>query len=148
MTLTGQQRNRTDARLTFTVLTVPVIAFALLQSLVVPVLPTIQAALHTTQNNVSWVVTSYLLSASVLTPNLQPTVHGSMAWTMLLGFFAFTLVYAWLLVHRYRLETLEERLETEGLSVALAERRAEAVEDAVALEDGADVPGDEPVVSR
>ena len=87
-------------------------------------------------------------SASVLTPNLQPTVHGSMAWTMLLGFFAFTLVYAWLLVHRYRLETLEERLETEGLSVALAERRAEAVEDAVALEDGADVPGDEPVVSR
>jgi heme exporter protein C len=77
-------------------------------------------------------------SATVLTPNLQPTVHGSMAWTMLLGFCAFTLVYAWLLVHRYRLETLEERIETEGLSIALEERRAEAAEEA----------GAEPVVSR
>jgi heme exporter protein C len=75
-------------------------------------------------------------SATVLTPSLQPTVHGSMAWTMLLGFCAFTLVYAWFLVHRYRLETLEERLETEGLSLALAERRAEAAEGAVAPQGG------------
>jgi heme exporter protein C len=99
-------------------------------------------------------------SATVLTPSLQPTVHGSLAWTMLLGFCAFTLVYAWLLVHRYRLETLEERLETEGLSVALAERRAEAAEGAIAPQGGiapqhrADVAADsadsadEPVVSR
>jgi heme exporter protein C len=101
-------------------------------------------------------------SATVLTPNLQPTVHGSMAWTMLLGFVAFTLVYAWLLVHRYRLETVEERLETDGLSAALAERRAEAAEGGVAPGDRADGSGtagqpsgepagpqaDEPVVSR
>ena len=102
-------------------------------------------------------------SATVLTPSLQPTVHGAMAWTMLLGFCAFTLVYAWLLVHRYHLETLEERLETEGLSLALAERRAEAAEGAIApqggiaSQDGADVAADstdsadstdEPVVSR
>ncbi len=80
-------------------------------------------------------------SATVLTPNLQPTVHGSMAWTMLLGFVAFTLVYAWLLVHRYRLETAEEELETEGLSAALAERRAEAAEGGVALDGGADGGG-------
>jgi heme exporter protein C len=80
-------------------------------------------------------------SATVLTPNLQPTVHGSMAWTMLLGFVAFTLVYAWLLVHRYRLETAEEELETEGLSAALAERRAEAAEGGVALGGGADGDG-------
>ncbi len=80
-------------------------------------------------------------SATVLTPNLQPTVHGSMAWTMLLGFVAFTLVYAWLLVHRYRLETAEEELETEGLSAALAERRAEAAEGGVALDGGADDGG-------
>ncbi len=43
-----------------------------------------------------------------------------------IGFVAMTLVYAWLVVHRYRLEQLEERLETEGLELALAERRAEA----------------------
>jgi heme exporter protein C len=53
-------------------------------------------------------------------------VHGSMAWTLLLGFVAFTLVYAWLVAHRYRLFGLQEREETEGLEVALAERRAEA----------------------
>jgi hypothetical protein len=44
-------------------LAMPIIGFALLQSLVVPVLSTIQAALHTTQNNVSWVLTAYLLSS-------------------------------------------------------------------------------------
>ena len=43
-------------------------AFALLQSLVIPVLPTIQAALHTTQADVTWVLTAYLLSASISTP--------------------------------------------------------------------------------
>ena len=76
-----------------------------------------------------------------------------MAWTMLLGFVAFTLVYVWLLVHRYRLETIEERAETDGLSAALAERRAEAAEGGAAsadrvTADRAAVPEDEPVVSR
>ena len=61
-------RADSNYRLTYVVLTTPVVAFALLQSLVIPVLPTIQAALHTTQNHVSWVLTAYLLSASVLTP--------------------------------------------------------------------------------
>ena len=46
---------------------------------------------------------------------------------MLVGFVAFTLLYAWLLVHRFRLEQLEARLESEGLEHALAERRAEGV---------------------
>ena len=36
-------------QVTFLVLAAGVMAFALLQSLVIPVLPTIQAALHTTQ---------------------------------------------------------------------------------------------------
>jgi heme exporter protein C len=48
-------------------------------------------------------------------------------FAMMIGFVAMTLVYAWLVVHRYRLEQLEERLETEGLELALAERRAEAL---------------------
>jgi EmrB/QacA subfamily drug resistance transporter len=42
--------------------------YALLQSLVIPVLPTIQAGLHTSQNTVTWVLTAYLLSAAIFTP--------------------------------------------------------------------------------
>jgi heme exporter protein C len=45
---------------------------------------------------------------------------------MLFGFIAMTLIYVWLLVHRMRVERLEERLEAEGLDIAIAERRAEA----------------------
>src|ERR1700728_3993173 len=55
---------------TFAVLAVGVGAYALLQSLVIPVLPTIQHSLHTSQNTVTWVLTAYLLSASVFTPIL------------------------------------------------------------------------------
>ena len=43
-------------------------SYALLQSLVAPALPDIQHALHTSENSVSWVLTAYLLSASVATP--------------------------------------------------------------------------------
>ena len=60
--------HRAHYRVTFAVLTVGVAAFALLQSLVIPVLPTIQVSLGTTQTNVTWVLTAYLLSASVFTP--------------------------------------------------------------------------------
>jgi heme exporter protein C len=62
---------------------------------------------------------------SVLRRDLSPTVHGLQLWTMLLSFAAFTTVYAWLLIHRYRLARWEERLEAGGLELALAERRAE-----------------------
>jgi EmrB/QacA subfamily drug resistance transporter len=44
------------------------IAYALLQSLVVPALPEIQASLHTTESSVGWILTAFLLSASVATP--------------------------------------------------------------------------------
>src|SRR5580700_5095096 len=47
-----------------------VAAFALLQSLVIPVLTTVQHELHTTQSTVTWVLTAYLLSASIMTPIL------------------------------------------------------------------------------
>jgi hypothetical protein len=58
---------------------------------------------------------------------------------MLLSFLAFGLVYTWMLIHRFRLEQLEERLETEGLEHALAVRRAEGAEWAAAAAGGADV---------
>ncbi len=56
----------------------------------------------------------------------QSDLDGAYTAAMLLGFLAMTLTYAWLVVHRYRMEALEERLELESIDVALEERRAEA----------------------
>jgi EmrB/QacA subfamily drug resistance transporter len=43
-------------------------AYAMLQSLVVPALPTLEKDLHTTPTGVTWIFTAYLLAASVATP--------------------------------------------------------------------------------
>ncbi|RKS68021.1 EmrB/QacA subfamily drug resistance transporter [Motilibacter peucedani] len=59
---------RAHHQVTFVVLAASVAAYALLQSLVTPVLATIQEDLHTDQATVTWVLTAYLLSASVFTP--------------------------------------------------------------------------------
>jgi EmrB/QacA subfamily drug resistance transporter len=59
---------RPHYNLTFAILAISGIAFALLQSLVAPALRTIQVDLHTTTTTVAWVFTGYLLSASVATP--------------------------------------------------------------------------------
>ena len=66
--MTSPTERRTDYRLTFLVLCVGVASFSLLQSMVNPVLPTIQAALDTDQATVTWVLTAYLVSASIFTP--------------------------------------------------------------------------------
>ena len=67
--------------------------------------------------------------ASLLSPRRlgDPEIHGSMAWTLVLAVLAFTLLYGWLLVHRFRVAELEARLEDQGLDEAIAERRAEAL---------------------
>jgi EmrB/QacA subfamily drug resistance transporter len=64
------RRGRTRYQVTFAVLAAGVGAFALLQSLVIPVLTTVQHELHTSQSAATWVLTAYLLSASVMTPIL------------------------------------------------------------------------------
>jgi EmrB/QacA subfamily drug resistance transporter len=56
---------RIHPNLTLTVLSLAGLAFSVLSSAVVPALPTIQHDLHTTENGVAWVLTGYLLSASV-----------------------------------------------------------------------------------
>ncbi|HVT20332.1 MAG TPA: MFS transporter [Mycobacteriales bacterium] len=61
-------RPRAHTRVTFAVLAAACTGYALLQSLATPVLPTLQTGLHTSQNAVTWVLTAYLLSASVWTP--------------------------------------------------------------------------------
>jgi len=62
--------DRSHYQLTFLVLAVGAGAYSLLQSLVSPVLPLLMVSLHTSQNTVTWVLTAYLLSASVCTPIL------------------------------------------------------------------------------
>ncbi|WP_220451183.1 MFS transporter [Nocardioides dongkuii] len=56
--------------ITFAVLAVSVASFVLLQSLVVPVLTETQREFDTDQATVTWVLTAYLLSASICTPLL------------------------------------------------------------------------------
>ena len=57
-------------QVTFVMLAAGVSAYALLQSLVAPVLPLLETSLHTSQGTVTWVLTAYLLSASVCVPIL------------------------------------------------------------------------------
>lgn len=59
---------RTHYWLTFAVLAVAVSSYSLMQSLTIPVLSEIERELDTDQNTVTWVLTAYLLSASVFTP--------------------------------------------------------------------------------
>jgi EmrB/QacA subfamily drug resistance transporter len=57
--------DRTHPTLILAVLALAGLAFAMLSSLVVPALPTLQHALHTNETGVTWLLTAYLLSASV-----------------------------------------------------------------------------------
>ena len=63
--------------------------------------------------------------ATVLNPGLTLKIHGSMAWTLLLGFVALTLVFVWMLLVRYRIGVLEDWLDANELDLALAERQSE-----------------------
>jgi|SRR5215218_636402 len=54
--------------LTFAVLALAAATFAVLQSLVAPALPEIQRDLNASATSATWILTAYLLSASVLTP--------------------------------------------------------------------------------
>jgi EmrB/QacA subfamily drug resistance transporter len=68
--LVSRGTERAHHQVTFAVLAMGIGAYALLQSLVIPVLTTVQHELHTTQATVTWVLTAYLLSASIFTPVL------------------------------------------------------------------------------
>jgi predicted MFS family arabinose efflux permease len=65
-----ESARRPHYQVSFGILALGIGAFSLLQSLVVPVLSTLQLELHTSQSAVTWVLTAYLLSASVMTPIL------------------------------------------------------------------------------
>jgi EmrB/QacA subfamily drug resistance transporter len=61
---------RQHYNVTLAILTLAGIAFALQQTMVIPALPTLQRDLHTTTTWVTWVLTVFLLVASVATPVL------------------------------------------------------------------------------
>jgi EmrB/QacA subfamily drug resistance transporter len=64
--VSGSERQHYNV--TFSLLAVAAVAYALLQSLVAPALLTIQQDLNTTTAGAAWILTAYLLSASVVTP--------------------------------------------------------------------------------
>ncbi|MFL5841581.1 MAG: MFS transporter, partial [Thermoleophilaceae bacterium] len=55
---------------TLAVLATSALAYAVSQTMVAPALPAIQQDLHTTTTGVTWVLTIYLLTASIATPVL------------------------------------------------------------------------------
>jgi len=60
--------------------------------------------------------------ATIFNPELDAKIHGTMALALWIGVLAFTLLYAYLLDLRYRLETLEEDREERELEAAIADR--------------------------
>ncbi len=62
---------------------------------------------------------------SVLAPGGKFQVHGSMLWTMLLSFVAFTLLFGWMCRARYRLSEQRARRAQRAVDAAVAQRQAE-----------------------
>lgn len=67
---------------------------------------------------------------TVLNPGLTLKVHGSMAWTMALGFVAMTLLFVWMVMVRYQVEVLADAVGSEQLEVSLSERWSEGAQPA------------------
>jgi heme exporter protein C len=63
--------------------------------------------------------------ATVFNSNRHLLIHGLQAWTLLISFIAFTMLFFWLLRYRYRLEVKRENLAGTSLEEALASRRRE-----------------------
>jgi EmrB/QacA subfamily drug resistance transporter len=63
--LSSASPDRTHPNVTLAVLALGGIAYAMLSSLVVPALPTMQRELGTTETGITWLLTAYLLAASV-----------------------------------------------------------------------------------
>src|ERR1700742_3237258 len=93
--LAGRQSGRMGPRshnVTLALLTIAGISFALMQTLVVPALPFFQREFETSPEWTTWLVTSFLVSSSVLTPILGKLgdAHGKKKLLVVaLGIFGF-----------------------------------------------------------
>ena len=63
--MASETADRTHPNVTLAVLALGGLAYAMLSSLVVPALPTMERELHTTETGITWLLTGYLLAASV-----------------------------------------------------------------------------------
>ncbi len=68
MAIAHDDTRRQHYGVTFATLAAAAMSYALLQSLVAPALPTIQADLNASATGATWILTAYLLSACVATP--------------------------------------------------------------------------------
>ena len=66
--MAAKSLDRINYKATYAVILLGVTAYSLLLSMVFPALPAIQRGLHTSQATATWVLTIYLLSASICTP--------------------------------------------------------------------------------
>jgi MFS family permease len=87
--MTSTDTDRTHPTLILAVLSLAGLAYAMLSSAVIPALPTMQHALHTTETGIAWLLTAYLLSASVGTAILGRLgdMHGKerlLLWTLVI----------------------------------------------------------------
>jgi heme exporter protein C len=64
-------------------------------------------------------------TSTVFDPTQGPKVHGSMLFEFAFAMGVAALVFTWLLIHRFRVGWLADRVEEQGLEQALVERRAE-----------------------
>ena len=64
--------------------------------------------------------------ATVASLGTNSKIHGIMAWTLLLGFVAFTFVYLWMTMLRFQVERLAEQVEDEEFKNWELERAAES----------------------
>ena len=72
---------------------------------------------------------------------LDPTIEGDMLVALMVGFVAMSLVFTWLMVHRFRVAWLEQQADRVDLDAALAARRAEAADpDPATGSDATDQP--------
>lgn len=63
---------------------------------------------------------------SVLRPDGDVKMDGLMLFTLFVGIISFTLLYAWLVIHRQRTLAMEDALDDAGLDLAIDARRAES----------------------
>ena len=64
--------------------------------------------------------------ASIADPNAKVQLDGFMLFTLFWGLISFSMLFAWLLIHRQRLMALEDAVQDQGLDRAIQERRTEA----------------------
>ncbi|HEY4375653.1 MAG TPA: cytochrome c biogenesis protein CcsA, partial [Acidimicrobiales bacterium] len=56
---------------------------------------------------------------------LNPKIDGLKLFALMLGMVVFLLAYVWMMIHRFRYQYVQARLEDQGLDLAIAARRSE-----------------------